>query len=147
MKFEPKTEEEVQSFGVLEGIYDFEILTAREYVSDKGNETFELGLKVFDSEGQPLSKKAWVTPAFAKTFKHLHDACGMVDKYLAGTTVADDFIGKTGKVKFAKRKYTNKDGIEMTGDQIEDYVKRDNLATYTAASTKAAAALDDEIPF
>ncbi len=146
MKFEPKSEEEVQSVGVLEGVFDFEIVTAREYVSDKGNETFELGLTVYDAEGKPLSKKAWVTPAFAKTFKHLHDACGMVDKYLAGTTIADDFIGKTGKVKFSKRKYINKDGLDVTGDKIEDFVKKDNLATYTAA-TKAADVLDDEIPF
>lgn len=147
MKFDPKTEEEVSSFGILEGIFDFEITTAREYVSDKGNETFELGLTVYDAEGKPLSKKAWVTPAFAKTFKHLHDACGLDDKYKAGTTVADDFIGKTGKVKFIKRKYTNKDGLEVTGDAIDDYVKRDNLAAYTKAATKAAEALDDEIPF
>ncbi len=70
----------------------------------------------------------------------------MVDKYLAGTTIADDFIGKTGKVKFSKRKYINKDGLDVTGDKIEDFVKKDNLATYTAA-TKAADVLDDEIPF
>lgn len=147
MKFSPKSEEEVSSFGALEGVFDFEIITAREYVSDKGNETFELSLNVYDTEGNPLSKKAWVTPAFAKTFKHLHDACGLVDKYLAGTTVADDFIGKTGKIKMKKRKYLNKDGLEVTGDTVEDFVKRDNTEAYKQASTKAAEDLDDGIPF
>ncbi len=141
MKFEPKTEEEVLSVNVMEGVFDFEITAAREYVSDKGNETFELG--VYDTEGKPVSKKDWVTPAFAKKFKHIHDACNMVEKYQSGTTVSDDFIGKTGKLKMSKRKYTNKDGIEVTGDQIEDYIKRESTDTYR----KAAAELDDEIPF
>jgi hypothetical protein len=141
MKYESKTEEELQSVGTLEGIFDFEITKAREYVSDKGNETFELALNVFDTDGTPRPRKDWVTPAFAKKFKHLHDACGLLEQYGAGTTTEDDLVGKTGELKMSKKKYINKDGLEVTGDQVEDYIKRASTESYKDAVK------DDDVPF
>lgn len=143
MRFQAKTEEEIMSSGTLEGVFDFDIRSAREYVSDKGNDIFEIELNVYDTEGAARPRKDWVTPAFPKKFKHLHDACGMLDKYQAGATSAEDFVGKAGKLKMVLRKYTNKDGNEVTGDQVEDYIKRENLVKAPVAEPLS----DDEVPF
>lgn len=144
MRFQPKTDEEINQIGILEGIFDFEVRAAREYINDKGNEVFEIELNVYDHEGIARPRKDWVTPSYAKKFKHLHDSVGLLSKYESGETQADDLVGKSGKLKMSKRKYINKEGKEAEGDQIDDYIKRDRQPETVATG---AIPLDDEVPF
>lgn len=145
MKYQSLTEEEVMSAGLLaEGIYDFEIMSASEAQSNSGNDMFVLKLNVFDSEGKARGMKAWALPQMPKQWKHLHDACGLLDQYKSGETSCDDLTGKTGKLMLKIGKYTNKDGLEIPVNQVDDYVKRDNLESPKKPSEVIG---DDEIPF
>lgn len=143
-KFKPMSDDEIAESGLLpEGVYDFEITAANEYVNEKGNDIFKLNINVFDSEGSPYGKMDWVTPAFIKKFKHCVDACGLIAKYDAGEINGGDFVGKTGKLKIKiGLPRENKDGIEMRYNEIEDYVKR------AAGVVETKKVLDgDECPF
>lgn len=137
MKHKVMTEEEVNEAGLLQpGIYDFEILNAEETKSSKEDDMFALKLNVFDSAGEGRTILDWVLPSFAKKYKHLHDACGLMDLYQSGETKADDLVGKTGKLKLVVGKpYTDKNGNERVNNSVEDYIKKENMV------------LDDEVPF
>lgn len=149
MKHEAKTEEEINEMGLLEdGIYDFTIIEAEETTSKKGKDMFKLKLHIFDTKGEPLVIFDWVLPDFPKKYKHLHDACGLLDLYQSGETKSGDLVGNSGKLLLGKGKpYTDSNGIERINNSVVDYVKKDNLTSYAGAAAKAAAALDDEIPF
>lgn len=144
-KFTPMTDEEIAKSGLLpEGICDFEITACIEYKNEKGNDIFKLSQNLFDSEGNAHPRMDWITPAFIKKFKHCVDACGLLAKYEAGEILAEDFVGKSGKCKIKiGEPRTNKDGIEMRYNEIEDYVKRSNSSPDNAGE----ALEDDGIPF
>ncbi len=126
-QLEEKEREALEAHLLDDGIYDFEIMGTSETKSNKGNDMFVLNINVFDSAGVGRSIKAWALPQMPKQWKHLHDACGLMELYKSGETKADDLIGKTGKCMVIKDKYTNKDGLEIPTNRIDDYVKRDNL--------------------
>ncbi len=150
MKHTPMSDEEIASLGLMEdGIYDFEVTAAENKVSSKGNDMMEIKLNVFDNEGKARPKRDWIMPQMAKKFKHFHNACGIMDKYEAGTLEPEDVIGKTGKCMIKTEPYTNKDGLEVMSNKIDDYVKRDNLEVYAKASTKSVSEIlgEDSIPF
>jgi len=146
MKHEPMSDEELAKSGLMEnGVYDFEVISAEEKTSSKGNAMMEIKLNVFEHDGTIRNVRDWIMPQMAKKFKHFHNACGMMDKYEAGNLEANDVIGKTGKCVIKSEPYTNKDGLEVFSNKVDDYVKRDNLEAYNKASSKVE--LDDEIPF
>lgn len=148
MKHTPMSDEELAKQGLLEpGTYDFEVREAEDKISSKGNDMIEVRLNVYDTDGSIRPIRDWIVPQMAKKFKHFHNACGMMDKYESGTLEASDVIGKAGKCIVLQQPYTNKDGLELMSNKIDDYVKRDNLDVYNKASTKVAEVLDDEIPF
>lgn len=142
MKHTPLSDEEIAKQGLLpDGCYDFEVTAAEEKVSSKGNDMLEIKLNVFDADGTPRPRTDWIMPQMAKKFKHFHNATGMMDKYESGSLLPTDVIGKTGKCMIKSEPYTNKDGLSVMSNKIDDYVKRENLI----AGDKAK--LDDEIPF
>jgi len=146
MKHTPLTDEEIAASGLLApGIYDFEVASAEDKVSSKGNDMIEVKLNVYEADGTIRPIRDWIMPQMTKKFKHFHNACGMMDKYESGSLEASDVIGKSGKCMIKQEPYTNKDGLEVMSNKIDDYVKRDNLEAYNKASSKVE--LDDEIPF
>jgi hypothetical protein len=150
MKHTPMSDEELAKQGLLEpGIYDFEVASAEDKVSSKGNDMIELKLNVYDADGSIRPIRDWIMPQMAKKFKHFHNACGMMDKYDSGSLVASDVVGKAGKCMVIQKPYTNKDGLNLVSNGIDDYVKRDNLEVYAKASTKSVADTleGDDIPF
>ena len=149
MKHQALSEEQIAESGLLpDGVYDFTIVQVTEGQSKSGNDMFTLKLHVFPPDGEPIVLLDWVLAAFPKKFKHLHDACGLLDLYGKGDTKPGDLEGKSGKLLLGKGKpYTDANGIERVNNSVIDYVKRDNTETYKNAATKAATDLDDEIPF
>lgn len=129
MKHTPVTEEQLKEAGLLpNGVYDFTITEAKETVSGSGNDMFALKLDVFEPDGKARSILDWILPSFAKKYKHIHDACGLLDLYTSGETKPDDLVGKSGKLFLTIGKpYTDKNGIERINNSVEDYVKKDNL--------------------
>ncbi len=149
MKHTAMTEEQIAESGLLpDGVYDFTIVQVTEGMSKSGNDMFTLKLHVFNTEGEPIVLLDWVLAAFPKKFKHLHDALGLLDLYAKGDTRPEDLEGKSGKLLLGKGKpYTDANGIERINNSVVDYVKRDNAETYKNASVRAAADLNDDIPF
>lgn len=146
MKHQAMTEEEISKSGLMqEGVYDFTIVEANEYVNDKGNEVMKLKLNVFDTDGSARVILDWVTPSYPKKFKHLHDACGLLDLYNARETKPENLIEKSGKLQIGiGDPYTDKNGEERINNTVLDYVKRDNMVpTKTAAETLEG----DDVPF
>lgn len=148
MKHQVKTEEEIAASGLLQdGVYDFTIVEATETTSKSGNDMFKLKLNVFDTNGDALVIFDWVLPDFPKKYKHLHDACGLLELYQSGETKPEDLMGKSGKLLLGKGKpYQDQNGIDRINNSVVDYVKRDNTQTYRAAAMPQSV-LDDEIPF
>lgn len=144
MKHTPQTDEQIAASGLLEaGTYDFEVRTAEDKTSSKGNEMIEVKLNVFDTDGSVKQITDWIMPQMAKKFKHFHNATDMMAKYESGSLVADDVIGKTGKCMIKQEPYTNKDGLKVMSNKVDDYVKRENLGTEPMNKDVA----EDSIPF
>lgn len=145
MKHNPQTEEQIAAAGLMQpGVYDFTIVSAEEKQSQSGNDMFALKLNVFDHDGTARVILDWVLPSFAKKYKHLHDACGLLDLYQSGETKPSDLAGKSGKASIAiGGPYTDKNGIERVNNRIDDYIKRENSGTIAMPREVE----DDEIPF
>lgn len=144
MKFTPKTEEEV-GFKLLDaGIYDFDVMTALDKVSQAGNDMIELKLAVYGPDGNARHIFDYLMEKIEYKLRHAADACGLLDKYETGEFGAEDFIGKAGKLKLGIQK--DKTGQYPDKNTVQDYIKRDNLAE-PAPTRKTAPDLDDEIPF
>lgn len=147
MKHDKLTDEQIAEAGLLpEGIKDFTVQRALEKISSNGNPMFELTHEVHDNEGNVRTIRDWVMPSFAKKFKHLHDALGILNVYEKGETVPLDLEGKSGKLilKIGEPRQ-NKDGIDVRYNQVDDYVKRE---ADQADKPKAVDAIsDDEVPF
>ena len=147
MKHSVMTDEEIAAAALMqEGVYDFEIIEATEAKSKSGNDMFKLKLNVFDTEGKPRVIMDWVLPDFPKKYKHLHDACGLLDLYKSGETKPGDLIGKAGKLSIGIGKpYIGNDGFEHVNNTVLDYVKKDNMVEGAKPLPKDV--LGDEVPF
>lgn len=145
MKFTPKTEEEVNAFSITpEGVYDFEIISAFDTTSKAGNDMIKLMINFYDKEGNLKSIDDYLLEAMAYKLRHAAEACGLLKKYESGELEADDFVGKTGKFKLgiSKGKAKPDGGTYPDKNDVKDYI-----VDTKAAKAKAAAAVDDEIPF
>lgn len=147
MKHDALTEEQIAEAGLLEaGVYDFTIVEAKEGKSSSGNDMFSLKLNVFDTEGAARVILDWILPAFPKKFKHLHDACGLLEVYDRKDTTPEDLVGKSGKLQIDVGKpYEDKNGITRINNTVVDYVKKGNLEEYKKSAGDVLE--DDSIPF
>lgn len=149
MKHNAMTEEEIAKSGLMqEGIYDFTIVEATETKSKFGNDMFKLKLNIFDTDGTARVIFDWILPDFPKKYKHLHDACGLLDLYKSGETKPEDLIDKSGKLKLGVGKpYIGNDGFEKVNNSVLDYVKRDNMLPPSKPTPLPADVADDVIDF
>lgn len=150
MKFQPKTENEVLSEGLLErGEYDYEIADATEKTSQAGNEMIELKVRVFDAEGNARVIFDYLLEAMAYKLRHAAYAVGLGDSYETGALEAQHFIGRTGRCKVGVQK--DKTGAYPDKNIIQDYmvdpIFKGVAAANVAAGSTPAATLNDEIPF
>lgn len=144
MKFAPKSEKEIAEENLIKpGIYDFEIVDALEKVSKSGNEMIELKLNVFDGDA-PRIVMDYLLESMAFKLRHAADACGLLPNYEGGSLLADDFKGRSGKLKIKIDK--DKSGQYADKNGVADYVKREADAVPDGRPV-APADLDDGIPF
>lgn len=142
MQFKPKSEKEISEENLLpNGEYDFEVTAALDAKSASGNEMIKLQLNVFDDNGNLRIIFDYLLESMAFKLRHAADACGVIDKYESGSLVADDFMGKTGRLKLAIQK--DKTGDYPDKNTVRDYIKREAEGVIPAGLP----ALDDTIPF
>lgn len=136
MKYQPKTEEEVNNFSLCpEGVFPFEVVHAEEKLSQKGNEMIQLKLKVFDDEGNQHIVYDFLMEAVAFKLKHFCDAVGLAELYKSGELTDIECEGKTGKVEIGHRP-DQKDKEKMRHG-VKDYI----------VDESANMIEDDDIPF
>lgn len=145
MKFQPKTENEVQSEGrIPKGEYDFEIAEASDEVSKKGNEMIKLKVLVFDDEGNPRTIFDYLLEEISYKLRHAAYACGLGGEYESGALQAQDFIGKAGRCKVIIQK--DKSGQYPDKNVIQDYIVPDVTAG-GVESVETGAMINDSVPF
>lgn len=148
MKFAPKTEQQVQEEGLLHpGIYDFEVSSAEDTHSNKGNEMVVVKLSVIDADGQERKITDYLLEAMAFKLRHFAYATGLGPKYEIGTLTSDDMKGRTGQCKL---RIKPADGEYRSKNEVSDYVvaNGESAPIKQAGDPRGAAPdLDDEIPF
>lgn len=157
MRFQPKTEKEIQEANLWPaGIYDFEILPdtkigANSYstcdrVSKSGNDMIQLVVKVVNDEGRDRVVIDYLMEQIEYKLRHAAVACGLEDEYESGQLHADQFIGKTGKLKLKIEK--DKNGQYADKNAVADYVHDAEKPVYSAHSAaKANGFVEDDLPF
>lgn len=113
MKFDPKSEEEVNNFPVLQaGEYPFEVMSAEEKTSQAGNPMIEVKLKVWGTDGAEVHVFDYLVEKVAYKLRHFCFAIGLGKEYSNGTVEADDCVGRGGlvilKVRPAQGEYAEK---------------------------------------
>lgn len=134
MQFSPKSEKEIRSALVWPaGEYAFDILERAmlggheiatcETRSESGKDMIQLVVRV-SSKDQTRVVIDYLIPEVAGKLRHACDACGLMAEYQAGELHAEDFIGRTGKLRLrierAKGGYTDR-------NTVADYVRGSNV--------------------
>ena len=151
MRFEPKSEDELNKFSVMPaGDYDFEVKDAEEQLSKAGNEMTKLTLAVYDNDGEPNFVFDYLVASAKSMFKlsTFAKSVGLYSNYEAGNIPADLMIGRIGRCKL---------GIEPANGQ---YAAKNKVLSYYEMKGGQAPAnnpkpaqgspmpdLDDSIPF
>jgi hypothetical protein len=151
MRVNPKTEEEIQLMSLMApGVYDFEVVDAKEKVSKSGNEMIELTLTVWDINGKPHTIYDYLLDAMAYKVRHFAEAANLLDKYLAGSINADDCRCVSAKVEIIIQKGGEKFGGGTYPDKnsVKDYiVKKGNFSVVPSIKEIAQDTFNDDIPF
>jgi hypothetical protein len=80
--------------GVLrKGDYDYEILDACERKSSRGNDMFEITVRVLNGNGAAHDLTDYLLPTRSELLNSC-SSCGLLDKYNSGLLTADDFPGR-----------------------------------------------------
>lgn len=149
MQFQPKSEEDLKREALLApGTYDFDVLSAEEKVSARGNDMIALKLKVY-SDGGERHVRDWLMPSMGFKLRHFAETTGLLGAYDAGTLSAEDCKGRSGRVILVIK------DDEKYGPQnsVKDYEKPKKPAEEAMTKTDpkpvrpAPAATDDQIPF
>jgi hypothetical protein len=149
MKVQPITEAEaIPPMLFKRGLYDFEILDAREKVSSKGNDMIELNLVVYDTEGKKRFLYDYLVSSEGMAYKlrHFSAAVGLLPQYEKGELKAADMLGKVGRCQIGIQK--DKFGQYPDKNIVSDYVAS-KLGALPAPppATVSEEIEDDEIPF
>lgn len=147
MKFQPKSEEEIKSMGLIdEGTYPFEVLEAKESKSKSGNDMIEMKLKIWDHQGRERICFDYLLEAMAYKLRHFCEAANILDKYEAGQLTALDCVGKQGYLELTIQAGKQKPdgGYYPDKNSVKDYLKE-------KPSAESGAPVDDfeqdSIPF
>jgi hypothetical protein len=126
MKVTPKTEEELNRVLLLpEGEYDFEVLTAIEKQSSRGNEMIELKLAVYSEGERAATIFDYLLDSMEFKLRHFCDTVAILDDYNSGNLRSDILPGLHGKVKLKIEKDVS--GKYKEKNTVVDYVKRSKV--------------------
>lgn len=142
MSFTFKPISEAEASGLLQpGTYDFQVKTAENAVSKKGNPMIKMNVTVWGHDGREHFIYDYLMEAMAYKLRHFCEAVDLMDKYQEGQFDATDCVGKSGKCKIK---------IEEAGEyparnSIQDYVKP--AAKANGEAKQANDFIEDDIMF
>ena len=151
MRFNPKSEEELQAMTLIDpGVYNFEVVAAKDRTSKSGNEMIELQLKLWDMQGHEKIVYDYLLEAMSFKLRHFAECTGLLDKYQAGELQALDCSGRQGKVEIVVQQGQKKPegGYYPDKNSVKDYVKPNGEEPKSATPANAEEDLfGDSIPF
>jgi hypothetical protein len=152
MRFTPKSDKELAEEKLApEGEYGFEVSGAVDKQSKAGNDMIELTLRIYKPDGNFFLLSDYLMEAMLYKISHACRACGIYEKYESGNLVAEDFIGKTGRLKLGIQK--DKTGQYPDRNAVKDYIVPKDGESFTPPKDNLDKTLsknddmDDEIPF
>jgi hypothetical protein len=149
MKFEPKTEDQLNNFNLIdEGQYKYKVVEAVDTVSRSGDDQIKLTLLIIDKQGNERKVKDYLNPKMIHKIKHFCDSNNLKEKYSQGNLEAKDCFGKIGILDLiiqkgkaipddAQGKYFNDQ------NSVQDYLASDNVQEKDGKKEE----LNDDIPF
>ena len=148
MKFTPMTEDKINEMGLLpNGLYDFEVLNAKDQLSKNGNEMIKLTLKVFDKSGKDRIIYDYLLNLESTQYKikHFCDVAGLGEKYKLGEFNSIDCLGKSGKAKIQIQK--DKTGQYPVRNTVSDYVLSSEKKNIKIEKEDLGPEFDEHLPF
>ena len=146
MQFQPKSEEDCKRTfePIPKGEYEFEVLESTDEVSKNGNEMIKINLAIYNGAKVVCRVFDYLLPKMEAKLRHACDSCGLLDRYQAGNIQAQDFIGRTGKVKIKIGKETPEYPAK---NEVEDYCCRPAKALGGQHEQGAPPIGDQDLPF
>ena len=144
MNFKPQTPEEIATAGLIPAktIVPFEVVSAEDAVSKKGNDMIVAELRLFTEDGKTRSITTYLMEAMPAQLFHFCTYCGLATQYGAGTLKASDCVGKTGYAEIGIK--IDKTGQYAPQNQVKDFVRPKALAP-GAMAPKPVAKADDHL--
>ncbi len=157
MQFNSRSREELARESLTPpGEYDFEIISAEETTSKKGNEMIKLKLRVFVENGE-IHVYDYLVAGMEYKLANFCDAIGRSDDYDDGEINADNLVGCAGKLKLViEEAEKDKDTGEVkwpAKNVVKTYIAgkkgQEKMAErrVKTAPTAAVKTDDEEIPF
>jgi hypothetical protein len=155
MRFQPKTEEELQAENLFpDGEYDFEVVEAEEAKSRKGSDMIKINMKVYGPNGRQQFVRDYLLEAMAYKLRHFCEATGLLPDYEAGTLTDAKVNGRSGRVKLVTesgRKNPTTGADYPARNAVKDYVTdgvKPNIPPVTAGGGSMSSDMEDtDIPF
>lgn len=151
MRFNPKSENEIQSAGLIEeGIYNFQITLATDEVSSKGNEMIKLTIKIWDNNDCEKIIFDYLLEAMHYKLRHFAEVTGLIKKYESGELTASDCVGKSGKLNLVIQEGKPKPdgGFYPNKNSVKDYVKlEEKTSPIVSDHYSQKDKFDDVLPF
>lgn len=151
MRFEVKSEEEINSFELLpEGIYPFKVVKAEDATSQNGNEMIKLQLIIMDENNVKHLIFDYLLPSIAYKLRHFCNSVGMMDKYETGEFCDMDCLNKQGYAHIVIQKGQAKPegGYYPDKNSVKDYVIPMAVQPSITQPLKADNSFaDDQLPF
>jgi hypothetical protein len=128
MNFQPKTEQEIAESKLwAKGEYPFEIVDGFDKNSKtSGKPMIELKVRLSNGKGAARTITDYLLEETPEKLRHASKACGLMDRYNAGTVIGKDFRGKRGNLKLGIEK--GKKGY-FDKNVVLDYVCEREVAT------------------
>jgi hypothetical protein len=150
MKFQPKTEKELQEQSLwLPGEYDFEVVKAERAISSDKSKTpgtpfIKLNLRVYANDGRYRFVNAILHPAMEFQLRHFCETAKLMAKYEAGELDAEDCENVAGRLKL---KVTPERNGYPAKNEVADYIVAKVEVHSESAAAAANPAADDDVPF
>jgi len=132
MRFNPATEEELQTQALApEGIYSYEIIQAKEGVSNAGNDKIDLTIKIWNDAGN--NGLVFSNLSLLKLLKHFCDVNHMQDQYNSGELTDSMCKGKSGgRVMIGidpEKQKPDGSGVYKAKNIVKDYITAPHSST------------------
>jgi len=122
MEFKPETEAELKAKSLAPaGDYDFEVLTAEDKTSKKGNPMIAIKIGLYIGEKITKHVFDYLMPSMGFKLRHFCDTVGLLARYEDGTLCADDCKGRSGTVKIV---VDDSNTAYPPKNVVKDYVPR-----------------------